>query len=201
MPVFNFGCIVEGHGEVDAIRILLERIGFDINPECYIHCAYILRVSKDKLIRPGELERSIEAVGRCSQTIDGVFILIDADKDCPASLGPQLRQRAESVQTNIPKGLVLAKHEYEAWFVTSFKSIAQLHGISAVPELLGVNPEEIRGAKEWLTKHLGFKYVETRHQAGLTRQFDLTSARAASSFDKCYREVRGLLNLIQNSPL
>ncbi len=201
MPVFTFGCIVEGHGEIDAIRILLERIGFDIDPECYIQCAHILRVSKDKLIRPGELERSIEAVGRCSKQIDGIFILIDADTDCPASLGPQLRQRAESVQTNIPKSLVLAKHEYEAWFIASFENIAKFHGIPVISELLNANPEDVRGAKEWLTKHLGFKYVETRHQASLTRQFDLTRARATLSFDKCYREVQRLLNLIRNKPL
>ena len=201
MPVFNLGCIVEGHGEVDAIRILLERIGFDIDPECYIQCSYILRVSKDKLIRPGELERSIEAVGRCGKPVNGIFILIDADKDCPANLGPQLLQRAEMIQTDIPKGLVLAKYEYEAWFIASFEYIAQKYGVPITSKLLDANPEEVRGAKEWLADHLGFKYVETRHQASLTRQFDLTRARAASSFDKCYREVQHLINLIRNGPL
>jgi hypothetical protein len=58
-------------------------------------------------------------------------------------------------------------------------------------------PEGIKGAKEWLTRQMPARrtYSETRDQASFTAQFDLTLARRASSFDKCYREVARLLSI------
>ena len=89
---------------------------------------------------------------------------------------------------------MLAKAEYEAWFLAAAGSIAGQHGIDAattVPE----DPESIRGAKEWLRQRMppGQCYRATLHQAALTEIFDLDAARAAPSFDKLWRDVSGLL--------
>ena len=57
-------------------------------------------------------------------------------------------------------------------------------------------PEEIRGAKEWLSRNMtaGRSYRETLDQPALTAVFDLRSARQAPSFDKLWREVDVLLS-------
>ncbi len=58
------------------------------------------------------------------------------------------------------------------------------------------NPEEVRGAKEWLSDRMEGtrRYKETLDQPGLTAVFDIASARPRSdSFDKCCREITRLL--------
>lgn len=61
------------------------------------------------------------------------------------------------------------------------------------------NPETIRGAKEWLRRHMqtGETYSVTRDQPALAALFDLEQARQADSFDKCYREIVRLLEELQ----
>ncbi len=95
--------------------------------------------------------------------------------------------------------MVLAKKEYEAWFIAAAES---LRGQCGLPEdLAGVpNPEDIRGAKEWLSRCMprNRRYAETTDQATLTRVFDMQAARRADSFDKCYREIVRLLTVLSH---
>ena len=46
------------------------------------------------------------------------------------------------------------------------------------------NPEHIRGAKEWLGRHMGQSYDPIIHQASFTALFDLGQAKAVLSFDR-----------------
>ena len=57
------------------------------------------------------------------------------------------------------------------------------------------NPEEIRGAKEWLSRHMPphRPYAATTDQPAMTQAFDMVEARVADSFDKCYREIERLI--------
>ena len=87
---------------------------------------------------------------------------------------------------------MLAKAEYEAWFLAAAASIAGQRGL---PEDLmpPADPEGIRGAKGWLKERRtdGLSYGETIDQPALTAVFDLDQARAgAPSFDKLWREVQ-----------
>ncbi len=177
-----------------AIPLLLRRVGSEIDSSCHIDCVTLYRVSKDKLLRANELERTIEAAARSEKPVHGLFILIDADKGCPATLGPQLVQRARKTRTDIPKGIVLAKCEYETWFIADFQNLANIYHKTAQPVPTPANPEAIRGAKEWLKKHLGFNYRETLHQEKLIKQFNISTARSTPSFDKCYREIEQLID-------
>jgi hypothetical protein len=72
-----------------------------------------------------------------------------------------------------------------------------LRGHRDLPVDLGSprDPEAIRGAKEWLDRHMprGRAYIETVDQPALAARFDLALARRARSFDKCYREIVRLL--------
>jgi hypothetical protein len=51
--------------------------------------------------------------------------------------------------------------------------------------------ESVRGAKEWLTRHMppGRAYSPTADQAAPAARLDLEAAKRAPSFDKFYREV------------
>ena len=57
------------------------------------------------------------------------------------------------------------------------------------------DPESIRDAKGWLSRQLppGQPYRPTLHQGALTAIFDLDAARAATSFDKLWRDLTPLL--------
>ncbi len=62
------------------------------------------------------------------------------------------------------------------------------------------NPEEIRGAKEWLSSKMynPHGYIETQHQLSLTNVFDMNMARQKSpSFDKCFRDISRILQKLR----
>lgn len=178
--------VVEGHGDVAAVPITIRRIAqalgvHDIQVEKPIRCP------RDKLIRVGELERVVELAARKIQGDGRILILVDANSDCPRDLAPQLMARAKRTRGDIPIAVVLAKHEFEAWFLASLRFLRA--GGNPPP-----NPEEIRGAKERLADLMGAPYSETVDQPAFAAQFDMTVARrTCPSFDKCWRALEWLL--------
>lgn len=199
MTQVRMAAIVEGHGEVEAVPILIRRIAGELDPAIMVSIDPVLRVPASSLRKKGELERQVERAARKIQGKGGIFILIDCDWDggCPAKEGPDLVKRARSARPDLHISVVLAKKEYEAWFIASAES---LRGKRYLPEDLSsdTSPEDIRGAKEWLSDRMprGSRYSETTDQPALTEVFDMNMAKRADSFDKCYREIIGLLQLL-----
>jgi hypothetical protein len=115
----HFACIVEGHGEVQAVPVLLRRLASTLDPALSLQVAQPIRVTKSKLLRPRELERTVELAARKVGSAGAIFILLDSDDDCPATLGPELLQRARAARGDVPIAVVLAKREFEAWFVVA----------------------------------------------------------------------------------
>ena len=186
--------IVEGHGEVEAVPILLRRIAGLVSPDFMVDPPRPIRIGRQKLLKDGELERTVELAAAQAGTDGCILILLDADDDCPAELGPGLLQRARTRRPDCAISVVLAKTEYEAWFLAAGDSIAGRRGIagSVTPP---PDPESIRDAKGWLSARMppGQPYRPTLHQSKLTAVFDLDSARAAPSFNKLWRDVSALL--------
>jgi hypothetical protein len=120
--------------------------------------------------------------------------MIDADDDCPAELGPRLLEWANHARSDIPVAVVLAKVEFEAWFLAAAASLGGRRGLCQ-PLMAPPDPERVRDAKGWLSRNMAGSrhYSETLDQAALAAVFDLQAARAADSFDKCYREIRRLI--------
>jgi hypothetical protein len=90
--------------------------------------------------------------------------------------------------------VVLAKSEFEAWFIAAARSLAGVRGLSpglAPPS----DPEAIRGANEWLGRQMasGRSYTEVVDQPRLAARFDLHEARNSPSFDKLWRDLERLL--------
>lgn len=189
--------IVEGHGECSATPILIRRIALDLFPDFVPRILYPIRIPASLLLKAGELERAVTLASYKLNGKGGIFILLDGDfKDCcPARIGPELRTRAQAARSDIPISVVLAKMEYEAWFLAAAKSLRGQRGLPAILEP-PQNPEDIRDAKGWLSGHLpkGQRYSETTDQPAFTELFNMTVARANSdSFDKCYRDIEKML--------
>lgn len=183
--------IVEGHGEVYAVPLLLRRLVPAIDASVEVEVFHPIRTARSKLMQPGEMERAVQLAAAKLGGNGAVLILLDADDDCPAVLGPQLLARAHSARTDIPCTIVLANREYESWFIAAADSLRGVRGVPDDQEIPN-HPEGIRGAKEWLKDRMG-RYSETADQPALSARFDLQSARRSPSFDKLWREVEHLI--------
>ena len=193
-------CIVEGHGEVGAVPILIRRIAESLHPELLIDTPPPIRIPRNKVVNEGELERGIELTARKMGGHGAIFIILDSDDDCPAQLGPALLRRALRTRSDLPSAVVLAKREFESWFLAAANSLRGQKGLKSNLKSPN-NPEAIRGAKEWLNRQMesGKKYRETLDQPALTTHFDFDQARHADSFDKCYRDIVYLLCELQKA--
>lgn len=192
----RIACIVEGHGDVEAVPVLLRRLGESLEPPTYIQVPPPLRVPRFKLVKTGECERAIEFAARKTGGQGGVLLLVDAEDDCPALLGPQLLERARNARRDLPIAVVLAKHEFEAWFLAAAESLQGKRSLATdISAPTNPGPESIRGAKEWLSDRMtgGSRYRETLDQPALAAVFDMNAARTADSFDKCFREITALI--------
>jgi hypothetical protein len=186
--------IVEGYGEVAALPVLLQRIAVEIAPGLYLQVPRPYRTGRHALLRHGGLEDVIQVQGDRVTGLGGVLVLIDADDDCPADMGPRLLERAHATRPDRRVAVVLANREYEAWFLASASSLAGQRGFPAMLDA-PTDPESVRGAKEWLSRQRpGHPYKETADQAALTQRFDMKAARQHSrSFDKLWRAVDWLI--------
>lgn len=190
----RIACIVEGHGEVGALPVLLRRLRDVLVPEAILEVGKPIRVPRSSLVIPEELKRYVELAARQIDEDGGILIVIDADDDLPCELGPTLLEHAQESRPDRRISVVIANREYEAWFLAAAESIRGRRGLASdisPPD----DPEAIRDAKGWLTKHNveGRSYKETLDQSALTAVFDLEAARTTSSFDKLCREVERLL--------
>ncbi|MCB9881785.1 MAG: DUF4276 family protein [Planctomycetes bacterium] len=186
--------IVEGHGEVHAVPMLVRRIIATSRPGEIVELPRPIPLPRQRLLKEGELERAVELAARKSGKDKRILILLDADDDCPAALGSELLRRARIGRGDCSIQVVLANMEYEAWFLAAATSIANRRDLP--PDLEPPpDPESIRDAKGWLSARMppGRSYRETRDQVALSALFDLDLARAAPSFDKLVRDVLALL--------
>ena len=189
----TIAAIVEGDGEVEAVPVLIRRIGTVVSPLVPPEVLRPIRVRRQRIVKEGELERYVCLAA--SRAGDGgrIAIVLDANGDCPAELAPIILQRARAARPDMRIEAILAKREYEAWFISAIESIAGIRGIH--PDVSAPTaPESIRGAKEWLQDRMRGSYRPTADQAALTAQFDMALARDRSpSFDKMWRATAALL--------
>jgi hypothetical protein len=196
MPV-RIGCVVEGHGEVESVPVLIRRIAQELDPGLDVVIPHPVRVTKSKLLKASELERAAGLAALNAGVDGGVLVVLDSDEECPAELGPELLGRVRMARPDIPSAVVLARREFESWFLASAESLRGRRGLPGDLEAPG-QPEEITGAKEWLSSRIpSGTYASTVDQAPLTNALDFALARRAQSFDKCYREIALMLETIR----
>ena len=173
--------IVEGHGEVQAVPVLLRRL----LPGCggaHLGVARPFLVKRNKVVKVGELERAIEFAVSDRANARALLVVLDADDDDPIALAAALQVRAEET-THLPIRVVVASREYESWLLASKETLRGLRGIRD-DAVAPTNPESLRAAKSHLTFNMvsGRRYLEVDDQASLTSRidFDLAAARSAS---------------------
>jgi hypothetical protein len=203
---FNIVPIVEGHGEVDAVPILLNRWFAHRNFKNFGTPRSAVRAPKSSIIAPLNEEREIGIelyIRRAIMQIpkpDGILVLIDSDDECIArkhlpgdqQIGPELLRRAVTEASHIPIGVVLANREFEAWYLAAHRRL-KARGQFVVGERFpsGFDFENPRDCKGRVEKCLGRRYSETADQKELVKHLGFGSymGKYCRSFNKLLRDL------------
>lgn len=188
--------IIEGHGEVESVRILLVRLWYNALGGEYIDVLQPIRQPRGTLVKEAGLERAVQLARGKLANSSGlpepglVLILIDADEDCAKQLGPELLQRARRAAPGLDVTCVVANIEYETWFVAAAESLTEFLDLSSDAQI-SEDPEKLGLKKAWVERRFrGTKYSKTLDQPRMTSAMDLVSCRKRSpSFDKLCREL------------
>ena len=181
MTAFAVAPIVEGHGDVIAVPVLLRAL----RPEFRV-CRPI-RVYRNRIEDHRYMQRYFciaDANIRDAGDHGGVLVLIDSDDDCPAELGPRLQEMSRQAIEHRRTEVVLAKRTFESWIL----------GGGAVESGPVDEPEERANPKQHLKTLLGH-YSETVDQPRLTSRINSTAAAASCpSFAKLQRALASFLS-------
>jgi hypothetical protein len=176
------------------VPVLLRRMTALFYPGTYIDIPKPIRVGRDKSVNDlYESKRQLTLAANKAADRGCVLVLLDADDDCPARLGPKLQERLQQVLPGCPGRVILAQHEYESWFIAAADSLAGFRGL---PEDLVApdDPERKRDAKGWIGQRMG-NYDSRIDQPALTSRFDIVRAESRSrSFRKFCSDFRSLLD-------
>jgi hypothetical protein len=189
--------VVEGHGEVIAVPMLLRRIWQELlAPPGTLEVLKPLREKRMRMTRDENFGRFVElALAKlksrddCGESL--VLVLLDRDPapEPPCAIAPKLIGIAARRAPHARISIVIANVEYETWFVAAADS---LRAYLTVEEETAVDdPEAERKGKAWVAKRFrGTRYSETQDQPRLTAAMDLRMCRSKSpSFDKLCREI------------
>ena len=185
--------VVEGHGDVEALPVLLRRFR-DAAGSWDVEIGTPIRQNRGLLINQERLTRAVRMASR-QPACRAILVPLDGDDDCPAVLGPRLKAWAETEAGGRPCEVVIAHREYEAWFLAAIES---LRGQRGIREDASVHPapEEPRDAKGRLEERMveGRTYLETTDQPALSQLFSLGRAHQRSrSFRKLAKSFGTLL--------
>ena len=149
---------------------------------------------RTKVTNEDELRRTIELIRRTRLDAAGVLFLFDSDDDLPCQLGPAIHAKAQAM-THLPIAVVLAKREFECWFLGAKESLRGIRGIKQ--DACNVEePENVRDGKGRLSQNMEgkWRYVGVVDQPALAAKMDIEMARQnCPSFDKFIREVERLV--------
>ena len=189
----SIATIVEGHGEVKALPVLLRRLQGVAEFNGYLDIQSPIRIPADAFFDSKKLSRALQIAIADREERHLVLLLRDADDDCPVELAKNILSFVGEID-KVEVLVVVAKCEYESWFVASAPSLAGKRGL---PDDLSVpaNHHSIRGAKEWLSSRMGQRrsYGETVDQPALSELMDLGMACQNPSFRRFHDRVLAFL--------
>lgn len=179
--------IVEGHGEVAALPVLLWRIRIWLAPDVMMQVVRPMRVARNRFLHDDVVfRRTLQAASDLCRQPGWILILLDADNDCPMLAAARILKRARQVIPHRRISVVLANREYEAWFIAAARSLDGKLGFSVAAVKLPA-AESVRGAKEWMNERLPRSkiYRPTQDQLVFSGLIDLRQAHDNSrSFGK-----------------
>ena len=199
--------IVEGDGEYEAVRPLLERVIWGVFTD---HASCLALTVGDAICAHGDskllygerLER-FYWIARKREKLAGILVMFDADGGCAKERAAEAAERVRALNPPVPVVLVVPRRMYESWFLANLAQDGD-----QIREALGLAPgarpdraaEDVPNPKSWLTEHMpsGRPYKETAHQARLTRVMDLDiECQHSRSFHRLLHAVEELLDAIR----
>lgn len=188
--MIRIASIVEGDGEVAALPVLLRRLNEWRPGQDYAQALPPIRVHRDRFLRrEDEFRKQLLLAAAKSGEQGWILVVLDADDDCPATLAGEVYRRAKQHVPHRRLSVVLAKREYEAWFIAAARSLDGHRGFRC-PNDAPTDAETPRGAKGWMRQNIeGGTYSEVLDQPAFTAFFDLQMAFDNSrSFRKLCKE-------------
>jgi hypothetical protein len=189
--------IVEGHGEVEAVPVLLRRLLSEA--QCHaIGVGRPIRRTQSQL----RSKQGIQAGTRLAllqPECAAIVILFDGEDDCPKELAAQVRAWAMEAAGATPCDVVVAYREYETWFLAAIESLRGHYGI-AKDAAAPADPELKRDAKGALEAFMppNRAYSETGDQPAMSQTFDMGLAhRRNRSFRKLVNAIGDLLTQLR----
>ncbi|MBK9129079.1 MAG: hypothetical protein IPM13_14950 [Phycisphaerales bacterium] len=153
--------IVEGHGDVEAVPVLLRLIEPRVDVKRPVRFPRARLLEEQELIRAGRIAASnITGAG-------AVLLVIDADEDCAADLGSRLETILTRALQGVTCRVALAVREFEAWIVGGDAG----YNVD--------NPDEVGRLKGRIAARHG-RYKETADQARFTARIDVARLQASS---------------------
>ena len=77
--MLSIASVVEGHGEVTALPLLIRRILTELSPGNFANIHQPIRKSRDSLLRPTELEKAVELAARRINRDGVIIVVLDSD--------------------------------------------------------------------------------------------------------------------------
>lgn len=186
--------IVEGHGEVEGLPILLRRIAQERHG-VFVRALKPHRVPRAKMVnRPEELERAVHMQAARVGPAGGVIVLADSDDDDPEALRAQLQTTSDvAAAAGGAVVVTIAVREYEAWFLAGIESL-RVHKAIRDDASYEADPESPRNPKLKLEEQMVESYGSVRHQVAFNATLDLeTTERRAPSFRRFLEAVECLV--------
>lgn len=169
---FTIAPIVEGHGDVAALPVLLRRI----QPSLLV--ARPVRFPRSRLLIDEHLDRAVRIAASNIREKGAVLLVVDSDDDCAAIRGPEFEERMRRVLPQTMVRAVLAVREFEAWIVGGDAQ----YGVEA-PDTAGDLKGRIRDRHG--------VYSEAADQPRLTSRIDI------ERLEKCSRSFRKLSKVVR----
>jgi hypothetical protein len=167
---FTLAPIVEGHGDVAAVRVLIQRM----SPALIV--ARPVRFPRNRLLQDETLLKAARIAASNIRSVGAVLLLIDSDADCAKQVGPELRQRLERILPNHVCRTAVAVREFESWIVGG-------HPVYAVAD-----PDNAGAPKQRIAAMRGV-YKESVDQPKLIANADLDRLERCSRSFRHFRKV------------
>lgn len=168
--------IVEGHGDAAAVPVLLRRLVDAAKAWDAVRIGQPIRCKRGQLVDQAELTKRVR-LARLRKDCSAILILFDSDDDCPVELAARVREWAVAQAGPVCCEVVLAKREYEAWFLAAVESLRAHHSVKSDARS-HPNPESPRSAKGRLEAMMHISYSERTHQPAFSAIFCMAAAYA-----------------------
>lgn len=169
--------IVEGHGEVEAVRALVRRFANELHGVYDLAVLEPFRLPRTKFARDDEVARALElaAVKLAPFARGHVLVLMDGDDDCPCVQHARVVRIAQNSGLAGRVSFVMPVREYEAWLIDCRRP-GERHPDIREDAPMRADVSAIRDAKTWFRANVlvpGRHYAPSVDQAKFTFLLDL----------------------------